>query len=179
MTSLLLLRLKMCFVMTDTCLSWQNFCRDKNDTYGSSRQWWFWEKWLLMKIQELSIKFPLVRFYPTFDTMHVLRRLVPVENPKSLFASDLLHNTRCSEKTGSCWHNTWCSKKTGSCWKSQALVRFWFITQYMMFWEDWFLLKILSLCSLLAYILHNSCSEKTGFSCSVLYFAQYISMNSS
>ena len=31
---------KTCVVVTNnTYLSWQNFCRDKNDTYGSSRQW--------------------------------------------------------------------------------------------------------------------------------------------
>ena len=41
-TSILLLQQKTCFVVTNTCLSqqtrlsWQNFCRNKNDTCGSS-----------------------------------------------------------------------------------------------------------------------------------------------
>ena len=37
-TSILLSRQKTGFVMTNTCLSRQHFCRDKNDTCGSCRQ---------------------------------------------------------------------------------------------------------------------------------------------
>ena len=37
-TSILLLRQKTCFVMTNACLSQQNFCHDKNDTCGMVSQ---------------------------------------------------------------------------------------------------------------------------------------------